>query len=83
MLRPIIFIDINAQVTGNKKLCKIYFKKIFFQNVLVYLIFFTDTITSFISSNLIACDNMYVQHLQFLQSIEKKTTIFSIRNFFL
>ena len=50
-------------VTGNEKLCKIYFKNLFFQNVFGFIYLFIDTIISFISSTQIACDvcvyNMY------------------------
>ena len=51
-------------VTGNEKLCKIYFKKLFFQNVLAFIDLFIDTIISVISSTQIACDVMCVQYVQ-------------------
>ena len=51
-------------VTGNEKLCKIYFKKLFFQNVLAFIVFFIDTNISIISSTQIACDVMCVQYVQ-------------------
>ena len=37
MLRPIFCIDINMHGDRNEKLCKNYFKKLFFQNVLVFI----------------------------------------------
>ena len=49
-------------VTGNEKLCKIYFKKLFFQNVLVFINLFY-IITPVISSAQIAYDVMCVQHV--------------------
>ena len=55
MLRPIFCIDIN---THSEKLCKIYFKKLFFQNVLGIIDFFIDIITPVVSSNRIVCDVM-------------------------
>ena len=51
-------------MTGNQKSCEIYFKKLFFQNVLAFLIFFIVTIISVISSTQIACDVMRVQYVQ-------------------
>ena len=51
-------------MTGNEKLGKIYFKKLFFQNGLAFLIFFIVTIISVISSTQIACDVMCVQYVQ-------------------
>ena len=51
-------------MTGNENLCKIYFKKLFFQNGLAFLIFFIVTIISVISSTQIACDVMCVQYVQ-------------------
>ena len=51
-------------MTGNEKLCKIYFKKLFFQNVLAFIDLFIDTIISVISSTQIACDVMCVQYIQ-------------------
>ena len=50
-------------MTGNEKLCKIYFKKLFFQNVLAFIIFFMDTIIFVISSTQIACDVICVQYV--------------------
>ena len=50
-------------VTGNEKLCKIYFKKLFFQNVLVFIDLFIDIITPVYSSTQIAFDAMCVQHV--------------------
>ena len=41
-----------------------YFKKLFFQNVLAFLIFFIVTIISVISSTQIAGDVMRVQYVQ-------------------
>ena len=65
MLRPMFCIDINIHiVTGNEKLCKIYFKKVTFQNVLVFLsTFLIDIITPLISSTEVACDVMFVQQV--------------------
>ena len=37
MLRPIFCIDINMHGDRNEKLCKNYLKKLFFQNVLVFI----------------------------------------------
>ena len=38
MLWPTFYIDIDTNtVTGKEKLCKIYFKKLFFENVLVFI----------------------------------------------
>ena len=37
MLRSIFCININTQVTGNQKLFKIDLKKLFFENVLVFI----------------------------------------------
>ena len=51
-------------MTGNEKLCKIYSKKLFFQNVLAFIDLFIDTIISVISSTQIACDVMCVQYVQ-------------------
>ena len=51
-------------MTGNEKLCKIYFKKQFFQNVLAFIDLFLDTIISVVSSTQIACDVMCVQYVQ-------------------
>ena len=50
-------------MTGNEKR-KIYFKKLFFQNVLAFSDLFIDTIISVISSTQIACDVMCVQYAQ-------------------
>ena len=50
-------------MTGNEKR-KIYFKKLFFQNVLAFSDLFIDTIISVISSTQIACDVMCVQYVQ-------------------
>ena len=58
MLRPILT-HIKA---GDEKACKIYLKKLFFQNVLV-LIFFIEIITSVILPTQIACDVMCVHHV--------------------
>ena len=49
---------------GNEKLCKIYFKKLFFQNVLAFIDLFIGTIIFVISSTQIACDVMCVQYVQ-------------------
>ena len=51
-------------LTGNEKLCKIYFKKLFSQNVLASIDLFIDIIISPISSIQIACDVMCVQYVQ-------------------
>ena len=51
-------------MTENEKLCKINFKKLFFQNVLASIDLFIDTIISVISSTQIACDVMCVQYVQ-------------------
>ena len=48
----------------NEKLCKIYFKKLCFQNVLAFFIFFIVTLISVISSTPMACDVMCVQYVQ-------------------
>ena len=60
MLRPIFCIDIN---TRSEKLCKIYLKKLFFQNVLGIIDFFIDIITPVVSSNRIVCDVMWVHEV--------------------
>ena len=49
-------------MTGNEKLCKIYFKKLFFQKASIDL--FIDIIISPISSTQIARDIMCVQYAQ-------------------
>ena len=61
-----------------------FLKKLFFQNVLVFIIFFIDTITPVVSSTQIACDAMCVQHViqSFLHSQQKKNTIFFLKEFF-
>ena len=51
-------------MTGNERLYKIDFKKLFFQNVLAFIDLFIDTIISVISSTQIACDVMCVQYIQ-------------------
>ena len=51
-------------MTGNEKLCNIYFKKLFFRNGLAFLIFLIVTIISIISSAQIACDFLVVQYVQ-------------------
>ena len=51
-------------MTGNERLYKIDFKKLFFQNVLAFIDLFIDTIISVISSTQIACDVMCVQYVQ-------------------
>ena len=47
-------------MTGNGKLCKIYFKRLFFHNFLAFIDLFIDIIISVISSSQIACDAMCV-----------------------
>ena len=68
-------------MTGNEKLCKIYLKNIFFQNVLVFIIFFIDIITPTITYTQFACDIMCVKYViqLFLHSVQKKT-FFSIKS---
>ena len=51
-------------MTGNEKLCKINFKKLVFQNVLVSIDFFYRYHDIVISSTQIACDVMCVQDIQ-------------------
>ena len=46
-----------------KNYVKFILKNLFFQNVLVLLIFFIDIITPVISPTRIACDVMCVQHV--------------------
>ena len=60
MLRPIFCIDIN---THSDWICKIYLKKLFFQNASVFINLFKDIITPVISCTQIACDIMCVQHV--------------------
>ena len=61
-------------VTGNEKLCKIYFKKLFFQNVLVFI----DLITPVISSTQTACGAICVQHvIQLIFIAYKKRAFFN------
>ena len=55
MLRPIFSIDIN---THSEKLCKIYLKKLFFQNVLGIIDLSIDINNPVISFNRIVCDVM-------------------------
>ena len=50
-------------LTGSEQLCKIYLKNYFSEMFKILLIFFTDTITSVISSIQIACDVMCVQYV--------------------
>ena len=50
-------------VTGNEKLCKVYFKKLFFQNVSAFIDFFIDINTPTISSIQTVCDVMCVQYV--------------------
>ena len=49
--------------TENEQSYKIYLNKLFFQNVLILLIFFLDINTSAISSTNSACDVICVQHV--------------------
>ena len=65
-------------MTGNEKLCKIYLRKLFFQNVLAFINLFIDIITPVISSTQIACDVMWVQHVIqiFLNSLQEKKYFF-------
>ena len=51
-------------MTGNGKLRKYYFKKLFIQNVLAFIDLFIDIIISIISSTQIVCDVMCVQYVQ-------------------
>ena len=51
-------------MTGNEKLCKIDFKKLFLKCFSFFFIFFIVTIISVISSTQVACDDMYVQYVQ-------------------
>ena len=51
-------------MTGNEKLCKIYFKKLFFQNVLAFIDLFIDTTIFVIPFTQIACDVVCVQYVQ-------------------
>ena len=51
-------------VVGNEKLCKIYFKKLFFQNVLAFIDVFYRYHISVISSTQIPCNVMCVQYVQ-------------------
>ena len=53
--QPIFSIDINTHSDS-----KVYFKKLFFQNVFIDLLI--DIITSAISSTQIACDVMCVRY---------------------
>ena len=45
------------------KLCKIYFKKLFLQNVLVFIDLFVGIITFATSSTQTACEVMCVQYV--------------------
>ena len=59
MLGPVFCIDINTHSDRKEKLRKIYLKKLFFQNVLVFIDLFIYIITPDISSTQIACDIMW------------------------
>ena len=50
-------------VTLNEKLSIIYFKKLFFQNVLVFIDFIIDIITSVVLSTQNPCDVTCEQHV--------------------
>ena len=64
-LWSIFCININTHndMTGNEKLCKISFKKLVFQNVLVSIDLFYRYHDIVISSTQIACDVMCVQDI--------------------
>ena len=49
-------------VTRNEKLRKIYFEKLFFENVFVFIDLFIDIIALTISSTQFACDVLWVQY---------------------
>lgn len=65
-------------MTGNEVLCKVYLRKLFFQNVLAFVNIFIDIITPVISSAHIACDIICVEHVApiFLNSLQKKICFF-------
>ena len=72
-------------VKGKEKLCEIYFKKLFFQNVLDFIDLFNRYHYPCISSTQIAYDLMCVQHVLFnnFYIVYRKIFFFSIKGFFL
>ena len=82
MLGATFCIGINTHSAKNEKLCEIYLKNLFFQNVLVLIDLFHGHHFSVISSTQ-TCDFMFVQHvINYFYITYRKKLFFSVKSFF-